>query len=423
MAQASHNVRMSTINRPISLLATALFALTACSSAEQPATVATPEIPATPGSMGPNLVAAPDESLVLSWIEPDDEGHRLQFSVFGQDREWSAPRTVTRGDNWFVNWADFPSVVPLSNELWAAHWLASQPAGGYAYDVNIALSTDQGDTWSAPFLPHSDGTPTEHGFVTLFPDSNGVGAVWLDGRKMVNDYDENDVTASGMTLRTGTFGLDEAPIRSALVDDLTCDCCQTDLALTADGPVVVYRDRTTDEIRDIYVSRREYGEWTKGVAVAADNWEIPACPVNGPIIRADGNRVAVAWFTAANDVPLVKAAWSSNAGRTFGEPAIVSTGKPLGHIGATMVAGDDIVISYQESVGNGEAALFLRRISDTGEMSEPYPVPDSDSMFAFSVPQIAHMANDLLIVWTNQVDDLYSIQSAVIPLSELGDLR
>ena len=412
---------MLTDSRQGSLPAALLALLAACSPAEPPVSMRVPEIPAAPGSMGPNLVAGPGGELVLSWMEPDGDGHRLRFSALGEDHQWSAARTVSRGDNWFVNWADFPSVVPLSDELWAAHWLASQPEGGYAYDVNIALSTDRGDTWSEPFLPHNDGTPTEHGFVTLFPDANGVGAVWLDGRKMVNEYDEADVAASGMTLRSGTFGLDQAPIKSALVDDLICDCCQTDLAITDDGPLVVYRDRTTDEVRDIYVSRRDYGEWTEGVPVAEDRWEIPACPVNGPIVRASGSEVAIAWFTAAGDVPLVKAAWSTDGGRSFGEPVVVSTGKPLGHVGGTMLDTGDFVISYQEGVGSGAAELYLRSVSPAGDMTPPYHVPDSGGLFAFSVPQIGRIGSDLVVVWTNQVDDGYSIQSAVIPVSALGE--
>ena len=151
--------------------------------------------------MAPNMVTGPAGTTVLSWIEPASQGHALRYSVL-QASGWDTAKQVASGNNWFVNWADFPSVVPLDGDRWAAHWLVSQPEGGYAYDVSVALSADGGQTWSSPFLPHFDATPTEHGFVSLFPDSGGVGLVWLDGRKMVNEYDENDVAASVMTLRS-----------------------------------------------------------------------------------------------------------------------------------------------------------------------------------------------------------------------------
>jgi hypothetical protein len=164
---------------------------------------------------------------------------------------WGNARTVARGEHWFVNWADFPSVVPISPALWAAHWLVSQPAGGYAYDVSVALSADSGQSWSEPVMPHRDGTATEHGFVTLYPRDAGVGLVWLDGRNMV-DESGDDIAASGMTLRSATLSPDLMLSGELLVDGLACDCCQTDVALTSEGPVAIYRDRTAGEIRDIY---------------------------------------------------------------------------------------------------------------------------------------------------------------------------
>jgi hypothetical protein len=377
------------------------------------------DVPASTGSIGPNLATGPDGTVVLSWIEPEDAGHALRFSVLGA-AGWEPSRIAARGDSWFVNWADFPSVVPLSASLWAAHWLDSQPEGGYAYDVKVAMSSDRGDSWSEPFLPHLDGTATEHGFVTLFPDSNSLGLVWLDGRKMVNEYDENDVGASGMTLRAATFGEDQVPIRASLVDDLTCDCCQTDVALTPDGPIVVYRDRTTDEVRDIYVSRREFGEWQPGTPVAVDNWEIAACPVNGPIIRANGDNVVVAWFTAASGMPMVKAAWSDDGGKTFADPVTISSDVPLGHVGAVLLPNGDLVVGWHRKIGEGRAELLLRRVSAAGEASGAYAMKEAATVFAFSVPQLAVTDDGIVVVWTTSVDNVYGVQSAVVPLSVLN---
>ncbi|MGR9089468.1 MAG: sialidase family protein, partial [Gammaproteobacteria bacterium] len=173
-----------------------------------------------------------------------------------------------------------------------------------------------------------------------------------------------------MTLRAATFGVDGLPISESLVDDLTCDCCQTDIALTPEGPVAVYRDRTTDEIRDIYVSRRIYGEWQPGVAVASDNWEIPACPVNGPVVRADGQAVVVAWFTAAADRPIVKVAWSMDSAKTFADPIQLDIERPLGHVAAALLSDGDLVVSWHRSAGEGGASLMLRRVTLAGKLGE-----------------------------------------------------
>ena len=82
-----------------------------------------------------------------------------------------------------MNLADFPSVVPITDELWAAHWLVKRPGGIYSYDIAIAVSTDSGQSWGKPFTPHALGTRTEHGFVSLFPWRQAIGALWLDGRR------------------------------------------------------------------------------------------------------------------------------------------------------------------------------------------------------------------------------------------------
>ncbi|RLA26422.1 MAG: exo-alpha-sialidase [Gammaproteobacteria bacterium] len=397
-----------------------IFGLAGCGN-ETASDKATGEVrllatPAAIGSMGPNLVPGAG-SAVLSWIEPSGDGSALRYSVL-DDGAWGAPRTVTSGENWFVNWADFPAVVPVSESLWATHWLVRREAGGYAYDIFAAISVDAGATWSEPFNPHTDGTDTEPGFVTIFPNDGGVGMIWLDGRKMVNDVTD-DVAASGMTLRAETFAAELTSTSEVLVDDLTCDCCQTDVAITADGPVAVYRDRSVNEIRDIYVSRFVAGRWQEGQAVSNDNWEIPGCPVNGPVIRATGSDVVVAWFSAGDDRPRVQAAWSADSGKSFSTPIEVSTDQPLGHVGSALLPNGDLVVSWHHNTGGGTAELNLRRVSASGELGDVYVLQEAADIFAFSVPQLLLQGDELIASWTSKIDDEYYLSSAAIPLGIL----
>ena len=225
----------------------------------------------------------------------------------------------------FVNWADLPSVTPLNATHWVAHWLSKSAPDTYAYDVLVAFSGDKGGSWGSPVRPHTDGTPTEHGFVSI-RDHNGLPALlWLDGRKTGKDRVVDDPKASSMTLRAATIAPDGSLSDEQLVDNIVCDCCQTDVAISTDGPIAVYRNRTVAEIRDIYVTRFVDGAWEQGAAIRDDGWEIPGCPVNGPSIDADGDFVAIAWFSAANDTPVVRVALSTNGGRTFKEPVEIAT--------------------------------------------------------------------------------------------------
>ena len=372
------------------------------------------QTPSAQGSLGPNLARGADGIVVLSWMEPEGDGNALRFAVF-EDGAWRNTRTVVSGANWFVNWADFPSVVPISNSQWAAHWLVRREAGGYAYDVHAAFSNDSGDSWSEPFTPHTDGTDTEHGFVTLFPDQGGVGMIWLDGRKFVNEYDENDVGASGMTLRTATFGADRTPVTETLVDDLICDCCQTDVAMTSQGPVAVYRNRTVDEIRDIYLTRNVDGAWQAGKPVGDDGWEIPGCPVNGPVIQAKGSQIAVAWFSAGNQQAKVQVAWSNDAGETLSNPVQVADGGLHGHVGAAMLPSGDMAVAWLSSAG-GTVELHLRRVSSSGEAGPDQVIAEATGVASFSVPQVMLVGENLLLAWTDTSGEDSLIETALVPL-------
>ena len=345
--------------------------------------------------MAPNLASGPDGTVVLSWIEPEGDSDALRFAVF-EDKAWRNIRTVVSGDNWFVNWADFPAVVPISNSRWAAHWLVRREAGGYAYDIHAAISADSGNSWSEPFTPHTDDTDTEHGFVTHFSDGDGVGMIWLDGRKMVNEYDENDVGGSGMTLRAATFGGDHATDGETLVDDLICDCCQTDVAMTSLGPVAVYRDRTVDEIRDIYLNRF----------------------VNGPVIQAQGPQLAVAWFSAGNEQPKVQVAWSKDAGETMSAPVQVAGGGLHGHVGAAMLPSGDMAVTWLANAG-GTAELHVRRVSPSGEAGPDQVIAEATGVAAFSVPQVLQLGENLLLAWTDASRQDSLVKTALVPLQYL----
>ena len=240
------------------------------------------ESPTNGDSREPELNATPDGKLVLSWVEKLDEKRYALRTAISNGSDWSETYTVAQGDNWFINWADFPSVIALDNGSLAAHWLVKSGSGTYAYNVNIARSNDGGKTWTKPMVPHLDNTQTEHGFVSLVPLSNGMlGAVWLDGRNMkdMKDHEEDKPLHVSMTLRYAAIDAQGNLSDEAELDERVCECCQTSAAVTSDGAVAVYRDRSHDEVRDIYSVRQDKSKWQLPKVVHADNWTINGCPV------------------------------------------------------------------------------------------------------------------------------------------------
>jgi hypothetical protein len=371
--------------------------------------------PAATSSGQPQLSVSGDRA-ILAWVERGGPSATLKFAE-RTPGGWSEPRVVASGDDWFVNWADVPSVVRLADGSLAAHWLQKSGPGTYAYDVRLAFSTDDGQTWTASVTPHHDGTQTEHGFASLFQAPGaGLGLVWLDGRHMGGGgHDGHEGQgAGGMTLRAATFDPSGRQVDEVEIDALVCECCPTAVAMTADGPIAAYRNRTEDEIRDIYVSRLVDGRWTEGTAVHADNWRLPACPVNGPALSARGRRVAIAWFTMSDGRGQAFAAFSDDSGATFGAPIRVDDEATLGRVAVELLDDGSAAVSWIELAG--EAAEFrVRRVSDAAERGPSVTVAPLSSTRTSGYPRMARHGRELLFAWT-ATGDAAQVQTAVIGL-------
>lgn len=388
------------ITRTLLLGAAALAPLAVASrpAAAPPATVADSlPSPTGPGAAEPNLAVGPDGSVYLSWLEPADSGHALKVARF-DGTAWSPARTIRSGRDFFVNWADFPSVAVTRDGRLTAHWLQRTGSSTYAYGVRVAQSRDGGASWSAPVRPHSDSSNTEHGFVALWPEAsgNGVGAAWLDGRKFAK---EGHSPSNEMTVMTATLGTDGRVGAEALLDARACDCCQTAAAVTSKGPIVAYRDRSSDEIRDIAVVRRVNGKWTRPAVPNPDNWKIAACPVNGPSLSASGERVALAWFTAAGDTARVKLAFSSDAGATFTPPVRIDEGAPAGRVDVELLRDGGALVTWIERMAD-TAAVRLRRVDAKGKAGAPVTIGASSAARASGFPRMAVSGEHVFFAWT-----------------------
>lgn len=363
------------------------------------ATIDSVSSPTGPGAAEPNLAVGPKGEVYLSWLEPADSGFALRIATLTKN-QWSAPTTIRSGRDFFVNWADFPSVAVLDGGRLAAHWLQRTGKGTYAYGVRIAQSTDKGKTWSNPVTPHRDNAPVEHGFVAMWGEKGKLGAVWLDSRKSTPSEHGGEGHGSEMMLMSTTVAPNGTLGPEIIVDARTCDCCQNTVAMTRSGPIVAYRDRTADEIRDIYITRQIKGKWTEGVPVHNDGWKIAACPVNGPALDASGNNVAIAWFTGANDSNRVKVAFSTNGGATFGAPIRVDGGQPGGRVDLVMLSDGSAVVSWIERVGGEVAAVRARRVTPRGELGEPKTIATSSAARASGVPRMVLAGTQIVFAWT-----------------------
>ncbi|MGH9593973.1 MAG: hypothetical protein ACRD5L_12845, partial [Bryobacteraceae bacterium] len=277
--------------------------------------------PSGSGALQPNWSAAPNGGAILSWTEPSKSGlFDLRYAV-RRNSAWSQARTIATNRHFFRHPAELPEVLQLSDTLWMAHWVENGKEDSDAEFVYVSTSTD-GVRWTPPLMAHKDRSEVQHGLASMIDSGNGEASLfWL--------FTPKGEDGPAYLVRT-VVGKDGKEIKEEQIDPDVCACCSTAVANSAKGLVVAYRDHAPADIRDISVIRLEKGKWGPPKNVHADNWKLDACPVNGPAIAAQGDRVAVVWHTAAQDTPRNQIAFSSDSGSTFANPVLVSTGRSQG---------------------------------------------------------------------------------------------
>jgi hypothetical protein len=332
----------------------------------------------------------------LSWLEPAGKDHLLRFATLTGDR-WSPAKTVARGGDWFVNWADKPSVAAMPDGTLAAHWLVNNGAkeGAYGYGIRIAFSNDHGTTWRETFSAGTDNVTEYSGFVSFLTETDGVSAVYLTPKLPLSKSGDDHI----MTLNLVRFARDGRPQPVRILDADTCSCCTTSIVQTARGPLVAYRDHEPGELRDISLVRFENGRWTAPVPLHRDGWVINACPTNGPVLTANANRVAAAWFTAAHGRPAVKVAFSDDGGAHFAPPVIVDGGKPVGWPATVLLDDGAAAITWLESTGGGNGEIRLRRVARDGRLGPVQTVVRAPGGRSAGITQMVRSADALIVAW------------------------
>jgi len=383
--------------------------------------------PAAPNSAQPQLSVS-KRGVLASWVERAGDLATLKFAE-RTATGWTAAQTIASGRDWFVNWADVPSVLRLPSGAIVAHWLQKSAASTYAYDVRLSYSTDDGKTWSPSFTPHHDATPTEHGFASLFPMGDGFGLVWLDGRAMFTapkpgeggkrgETGHDGHAAGAMSVRFARYDLSTRPdnrsaslsagkhfrqVEESVVDAKVCECCPTTAAVTSEGVITAFRNRSDEEIRDNYVARLVNGKWSTPAPVFNDNWKIAACPVNGPSLSANGNAVAMTWFTVKNEQGQAYAAFSQDSGKTFAAPIRVDDGGSLGRVDIEMLPDGSALATWIE-FADQSAQFRARRIERSGTRSAPITIAGIAGSRSSGYPRAAVANGEVVFAWTEAAD-------------------
>ena len=141
----------------------------------------------------------------------------------------------------------------------------------------------------------------------------------------------------------------------------------------------------------------------------------------GPCLAARGMQVVAAWFTAEGNRPRVRAAFSSDSGRSFGQPIVVDEAGPSGRVG--VVWGDDrtAIVSWVTAPDavTKKSSLALRKLFVDGTTGPVQRTVEISSGRDAGVPQLIVDGLGLILAWTGAAPD-HGIHTAFVPLDALG---
>ncbi len=350
------------------------------------------------------------DSVLVSWQSATGNDISELYIAALHGAEWSQPELVTRGEDWFVNWADFPVIGNTRNGDILMSYMTSSGPGTFEYDLNFISRT--GNSWNEAFIPHEDGTLTEHGFASILPyQEDQLLTIWLDGRQMAGEDDadhSHDSHGNGdMMLMHGFIDPHSGVVTKGSLDDRVCECCPTSAAATDQAAVFFYRDRSDDETRNIAHIRYQFDqqEWSSPRALHDDGWQIHGCPVNGPAADSYDNTIGVVWFTAPDDQPHVRVSFSDDHGATFSEPVDIQTGNALGRTDLRMIDSETAVVSWIDQ-HDGTTQLMARLVSSDGTLGTPQViVADNDlASRATGFPRMTRLDDSIYLGWTRPGD-------------------
>ena len=362
-------------------------------------------LPPTPGAIAPNLVETKGAAW-MTWIEPVNKEKNivaLKCAKF-EGGDWGESHTVVQGNNFFANWADFPEMGVAQDGTLFVTWPQRSGPGTYAYDIAVARSDDQGETWTLMGTLNDDRILGEHGFVSLVPDGeHGVRAFWLDGRGMTGD---GHMGEGGGDMQLRTTIIDDNVHESELLDDRVCECCGTDAAWVCGRPFVVYRDRSNAEVRDICITTPTQSPRLVNI----DNWKIEGCPVNGPTIDAIENDSVIAWYTAPGNKSKVNVAFADSEG--IKKPIQIST-SIKGRVDILLRTPTLATACWIEP--NGEtASVMLVDVHIDGTVDNRRTIAEVSSSRSSGFPRLVKVNGGLLVAWT-ELDRKQGINATFLP--------
>jgi hypothetical protein len=348
--------------------------------------------PSGPTSLQAHWSIKSDGSPMLSWIELSADGSsKLMYATRRAD-QWSKPRTIVANRHFFRQPAESPSVVSFADGSLLAEWVEVSEKASEAEYILVSASKD-GVHWTPPVMAHQNRSPVQHALVSMVVSGEREASlIWLEA---LQGEDAPAVLKRSVVSSDGKVAKEES------LDRDVCTCCPTSIVKTARGLLVAYRDHSPENIRDIAVIRFENGRWLPPRIPHPDKWEINACPVNGASVAANDNRVAIAWFTEADDDGRAQMIFSTDGGANFGKSILVNEGNSFGHVSVALDAKGEGVVSWLEEGEGGYGTRLMARTVTSAGVAGPAVRLAEGGKPAIGYPRLLHAGRETWIAWGN----------------------
>ena len=183
--------------------------------------------------------------------------------------------------------------------------------------------------------------------------------------------------------------------------------------------MVVYRDRTESERRDIASSRLHQGVWSTPQPLSKDGWQINACPVNGPSLVEEEGQVAAVWFSGANGEKNVFMARSNNEGESFDRKMKINVAPALGRVASAIYPDQSVLVVWLRRDKTGEADLVGRYISPENQLGEVLELVEVSPTRSSGFPKLVLSKSETILAWTDQSERTPQVKTGLVNLEAL----
>jgi hypothetical protein len=348
-----------------------------------------------------------DGRLWLAWIAG---GQVSVASSKDGGRTLSTPAQVTQG-KLDLDWGpDARPKIALDRKGDIAVAFSTFRDKAFNGEVFYSRSSDGGKTFAAP-RPITDNTESQRFEALAFDTAGTLFAAWLDKRNRVpvqqagKKYDGAALFFSTSKDGGATYS------QATMAVDNTCECCRLGLALDPSGhPVIVFRNIFEGSIRDhAIVTFTDQGTPGDVHRVSEDDWQIAACPHQGPGLSIGPNGTYhVVWYTNGTVRKGLFYARSSDGGKTFSEPMPIGQAARAPSRPYVITGPQGTAIAWKEFDGEKTSVDLMTSADDGKTWSQPRTIATtSDSS---DHPLLVSDGRQYYLSWMTKADG-YRLQS------------